>query len=259
MNDQSGRDRVPANHSALPVQAAEPVTSATCGRSGKGSSESADLQQLLESRLRALLPLDGSTLYRMTWKTRVTPLGRQICALRASAPRISGSGCTGWPTTGATDGKGASTRSAGKERSQGDDDLPTAVAHQVGWPTPRREDSESTGAYRGTPDTLHSAVQLVGWATPDCQNHRPGEKMRTLTLERIESGRRGPSGASLHHQVMLVRRVSLSDFGQVLTGFSVLMAKRAQLNPAHSRWLMGLPPEWDACAPTGTRSSRRLP
>jgi hypothetical protein len=46
-------------------------------------------------------------------------------------------------------------------------------------------------------------------------------------------------------------------FGTTPDGSSEPTAKPGGLNPAFVCWLMGYPPEWDACGATATPSSRR--
>lgn len=79
---------------------------ATCGLTGNRSLTSAHLQSLLASKLQARSI--GSILYRLTWKDRVTPSGRQICALRASKAPTSDNDfiSSPWPTPATRDGKG---------------------------------------------------------------------------------------------------------------------------------------------------------
>jgi hypothetical protein len=49
----------------------------------------------------------------------------------------------------------------------------------------------------------------------------------------------------------------LTASGEMLTGSSAATASGGQLSPAHSRWLMGYPPEWDDCGAMATPSSRK--
>ena len=100
----AGLGRARASRSPARGRSSAWRTTGTCGRSSSASSRSADLSLSLVSRLRRRLPLDGSTLFRQTWRRRATPAGRWYWAHTASALPTSGSDSTGaasWgtPTT----------------------------------------------------------------------------------------------------------------------------------------------------------------
>jgi hypothetical protein len=102
----------------------------------------------------------------------------------------------------------------------------------AGWPTPRREDSESTGAHHGKPDTLHSATQLAPWVTPQSLDHK---------------GAMNPGNELTHNARPLNEQARLA-LGPTSSGSSAATEKPGQLNGAFSRWLQGYPKAWCVAA-----------
>ena len=103
-----------------------------CGRSFSTLSASADLQSCLASKLSQQLDTDGSTIFVMTWKQKVTPQGRSYCQLAASAHSTNGKEFSSWVTPSARDWKDTKGMSTGATNRDGSkrnrvDQLPRQV------------------------------------------------------------------------------------------------------------------------------------
>lgn len=249
----SGRAPARANLSARQAEEAGLLTSGTYGPTGSTSLASANLQASLASKLQAKTALGGSTLYKLTWKERVTPLGRQICALRASVVRTSGSDCSlaraGWNTPATTDHKGGRIRDGKLSTDRLD-----VTAQLAGWPTPTSNNSTGPGVSgREGGMNLQTAVQLSGWNTPAASDGNGGKRPHpdTSMTGKHPSGRKVNMGlaSQAHIGFLKTQPIRLTASGEMLTGSDAAMGSSGQLDPAHSRWLTGLPQEWDVCAP----------
>lgn len=267
--DPSGPAPAPASHSAPPERDQDLPTSVTSGLSSTGSSASAALQLSLESRLRVRTASAGSTLYSLTWKHRATPLGRQICALRASAPRTSASASglleKGWVTTTTRDWKdsGADIKPRG-DGSERFDQLPRQ-ANLAGWPTPNTMTGGQTsrGGDRKGELLMGGMAQLAGWPTPMTQDDNCSRVANPQEYAVKRLARKGAS-SNLAQTAQAYAWATAQDgparltaTGELLTGSTAAMESGGQLRPAHSRWLMGLPRAWDECAPRQFKKSRK--
>lgn len=247
-----GQHHAPASLSARQAKGLGLLTSGTYGPPHIGLSASAALSWSLASNLAALTRTTGSTLYKLTWKPWAMPSGRLRFRLRASARRTSETELIGWPTPIASNGRGA-----GNFNRQGGVNLQTA-ALLAGWPTPTATDGK--GGYQGgrirngklSTDRLDVAAQLAGWPTPTTSNDRspcPQEAMRTYRENGTKIQKR------LQDVAALCGPARLTVSGEMLTGSLARMESGGQLDPDHSRWLMGFPPEWEDFAPTETPST----
>ena len=225
--------------------------------------------QRSRSRLRASV-LRTSATGSTGWPTPTAALaekgvrtfeGGLMEAMRSHGPDLAAAAClTGWPTATSTDALRCPSINATTPNI-----TLNHAANLAGWNTP---DSTMTQA-KARPPVLGSrkptdpqisladqAFHLAAWPTPNAGTPQ------SLRGNGQDPERRKEQG----HQVNLKDAVRylihgtparLTADGRLLTGSSAGMASGGQLNPAHSRWLMGLPPEWDDCAPTATPSTRK--
>lgn len=111
-------------------------------------------------------------------------------------------------------------------------------AELASWPTPCQQDGPKGGPNQGT-DRLPGAASLSGWATP-----------QTADTGCSETARQGSDNLSV--------QVSLTASGTMPNGSTAPTKSTGQLNPAFSRWLMGLPDVWGSCGDLAMRSTGRL-
>jgi hypothetical protein len=153
----------------------------------------------------------------------------------------------GWPTPVDNDSRDSKYSKSGDRRIL---KLPGAV-DTAGWPTPRASENVQTkldqiaktgsswlGQNRGA--TVATMAQMAGWPTPTTRDHKDGSfcpnvPVNALLGRAVWSTADGPARLTVH--------------GLLLTGSFAGTASGGQLNPAHSRWLMGYPAIWDRYSP----------
>jgi hypothetical protein len=238
--DLCGQALVPANPSARRVKGKARKTKDISGQHGLDLSASANLSRSLASKLRLQSDRVGSTLYKLTWKESVTPLGRLVSRLVASVLRTSDKDFTSWPTPtakGDTTGGGQVKDAMEKVRPSGCTKGKLlknyAMLALASWPTPQSFDASNNGAprplrYKGNAPSeqgntrdpnkagsyrgdLKDYAGLATWVTPQRKSFRCGQAKRFLEKKHA---------VSLNDQAMLApwNSPSATDYKGGYTG-----------------------------------------
>jgi hypothetical protein len=186
---------------------------------------------------------------------------------------------TGWPTTTTRDWKDGGNPDVNVPLNA----LLGRVVWLAGWPTPTVGNSKGSQSFEGlsatgvTPDGRKVAVALphvatiAGWPTPmagtpaqNGNNEAGNNDSSRKTVDFVKWDdmvfRMGPERKeNMGYAKWPHMPARLTADGRMQIGYTAETVSGGQLNPAHSRWLMGLPPEWDACGVTAMQSTQKQP
>lgn len=205
----SGPPLSPVSRSQSPARGARPPTSGICGPLFSRLSPSAGLQSCLESRLRAVMDVNGSPEFGLIWKEQAMPAGPPLCRLAPLGRRIDASGSSGspwntptsddvhmrtgryaqggaalsyqaasaWPTPKASDGEGGRTT---KTEGGGNSHLP--IIAKEAWSTPVARDRYTLAKVTRGAGSMAKGNQIIeplavqaAWATPTSRDHKDAQ------------------------------------------------------------------------------------
>ena len=185
--------------------------------------------------------------FKHTMKVIVSPGGRIIPAIRASARRTGGKGCTGWPTPQANKNT-KNSKDPQRMKENGAQTCLADAAHLAGWPTPQAHDTQEQGQAREMTatgrikthtgsDVSANLPMVAGWATPRAED---------------------AESAGMRHGRGVADTLS-AQAGQDAARSSAATEKPAafRLNPRFSLWLMGYPAAWASCGERAMQSCQK--
>ena len=253
--DLFGQEVLPVSLSQQQEKEKERTTSDTSGLSSLVLSESANLQQCLANRLQQLSDMDGSMIYKLTLRQKVTPQQRSYYQLGASARTTKGTDSSlqpsAWPTPRVADTNNLNNSpTVVQDRvTKGRATVAEIASHNVSaWPTPTTRDYKDTGDLSKSMirkdgktrlDSVGRVASIVPWATPTATDHSRGTK----------PPRPHDTGIPLTQQV--------SGLNPKSSTAETENTAPSQLNPRFSLWLMGYPIEWAYSAEQVTPLSRK--